>query len=172
MDIDIKLVREMIEIQFPKWANLTIKPVKHGGNDNRTFRLGEEMAIRMPSNKAYEPQVEKEAKWLPKISPLLTLPITVPLGKGKPTKDYPYVWSINKWMDGNTVTQNNVELNQFARDLADFLKELQSIEASGGPRGAAHNFYRGSDLSVYNQETLDAVQLLSSKIDVDKCMAI
>lgn len=172
MDIDVKLVGELVDTQFPEWANLTIKPVKHGGNDNRTFHLGEEMAVRLPSHKSYEPQVEKEAKWLPKLAPHLSLPITVPMGKGKPTKDYPCVWSINKWVDGDTVTQDNVDLNWFAKDLAEFLKELESIDASAGPRAGVHNFYRGSDLSVYNQETLDALQSLSSKINIDKCKHI
>lgn len=172
MNIDIKLVREMIDNQFPEWRNLVITPVEHGGNDNRTFHLGEKMAIRMPSDKAYEPQVEKEAKWLPKLAQYLSIPITVPLGKGKPTKDYPYVWSVNKWVYGDTVTQNNVELNQFARDLSEFLTELQSINASEGPESGAHNFYRGCNLSVYHHETLDAIQLLSSEIDEDKCMDI
>ncbi|KAA0966088.1 aminoglycoside phosphotransferase family protein [Sporosarcina sp. ANT_H38] len=172
MDIDVKLVGELVDTQFPKWANLTIKPVKHGGNDNRTFHLGEEMAVRLPSHKHYEPQVEKEAKWLPKLAPHLSLPITVPMGKGKPTKDYPYVWSINKWIDGDTVTQDNVDLNQFAWDLAKFLKELESIDASEGPRSGAHNFYRGGDLSVYDSETQEALDKLEGKINVKKCKMI
>lgn len=172
MDIPIKDVRELVDTQFPEWANLTIKPVKDGGHDNRTFHLGEKMTIRMPSHKSYEPQVEKEAKWLPKLSPHISIPITVPIRKGKPTKDYPYVWSINQWIDGDTVTQDNVDLNQFARDLANFLNELQRIDASEGPKSGAHNFYRGGDLSVYDSETKEALDQLKREINVNKCRLI
>lgn len=169
MDFDVEIVKNLIDTQFPKWADLSIEPVKHGGNDNRTFHLGDKMVVRLPSHKSYEPQVEKEAKWLPKLASHFSIPITVPVGKGKPTEDYPYVWSINKWIDGNSVTRDNVDLNQFAKDLAKFLIELESIDASEGPRAGAHNFYRGGDLSVYNQETQDALESLSSEIDIEKC---
>lgn len=172
MDITVRLVKKLVKEQFPKWSELEITPVAHGGNDNRTFHLGREMAVRLPSNKCYEPQVEKEAKWLPKLAPYLSLPITVPVGKGAPTKDYPFSWSINKWLDGDTVTLDNVDLNQFAKDLAGFLKELASIDANEGPKAGTHNFYRGGDLSVYDQETQDALELLSSEVNVEKCQLI
>lgn len=172
MDIDVKVVRKLIDSQFPKWTDLPIKPVENGGHDNRTFHLGEEMAIRLPSGKAYVPQVEKEAKWLPKLASKLSLPITVPIAQGKPSKDYPYIWSINKWIDGETVTRDNVDLHQFAHDLAGFLKELQSINASDGPRSGAHNFYRGGDLSVYDAETKEALDRLAGKVNQKKCLMI
>ena len=63
--IDVDLVSKLINRQFPKWSNLEIKPVEKRGNDNRTFHLGKSMSVRLPSDKAYVPQVEKEQKWLP-----------------------------------------------------------------------------------------------------------
>jgi aminoglycoside phosphotransferase (APT) family kinase protein len=39
LKIDVDLVSKLINRQFPKWSNLEIKPVKKGGNDNRTFHL-------------------------------------------------------------------------------------------------------------------------------------
>jgi aminoglycoside phosphotransferase (APT) family kinase protein len=132
VDIDVITVKKLIDTQFPKWADLTIKPVKHGGNDNRTFHLGDEMLVRLPSHKAYEPQVEKEAKWLPRLASHFSIPITVPVGKGEPTEDYPFVWSVNRWIDGECVKRDKVDLNEFAKDLANFLLEFQSIDASEG----------------------------------------
>lgn len=38
----------------------------------------------------------ERSKRLPKLAPHLSMLITVPIGKGKPMKDYPYAWSINK----------------------------------------------------------------------------
>jgi len=46
-DIDVSLVGRLVTTQFPQWAGLTIKPVAPGGWDNRTFHLGEHMAVRL-----------------------------------------------------------------------------------------------------------------------------
>lgn len=42
-EITAELVKKLIDTQFPQWSSLEIRPVEKGGNDNRTFHLGEEM---------------------------------------------------------------------------------------------------------------------------------
>lgn len=88
-DIDAALVSRLIAEQFPKWAGLPVRPVEFGGWDNRTFHLGDSMTVRLPSAASYAAQVEKEQRWLPKLAPLLPLPIPTPLAKGEPTDFYP-----------------------------------------------------------------------------------
>lgn len=157
--ITVDLVARLINEQFPAWSDLEIRPVKFSGNDNRTFHLGEHMSVRLPSAAAYAPQVEKEQRWLPILSKELTLPIQIPLAKGKSNEEYPLPWSINKWVEGETLTYQNIkDLNQFARDLGAFLIELQSIDASGGPLAGEHNFYRGGSLAVYDEESRHAIE--------------
>lgn len=157
--ITVDLVARLINEQFPAWSDLEIRPVKFSGNDNRTFHLGEHMSVRLPSAAAYAPQVEKEQQWLPILSKELTLPIQIPLVKGEPNEEYPLPWSINKWVEGETLTHQNInDLNQFARDLGAFLIELQSIDASRGPLAGEHNFYRGGNLAVYDEESRHAIE--------------
>lgn len=165
LEINKDLVQTLIDAQFPQWANLSIYPVAKSGHDNRTFHLGDKMTVRLPSGKEYAPQVEKELLWLPKLQPYLSLPISFPIAKGEPTKSYPFSWTINKWIDGEPVTNENIaDYNGFATDLAVFLKELQSIDATGGPMAGAHNFYRGGNLSVYHDETITALSNLKQVI--------
>ncbi|MED1092398.1 aminoglycoside phosphotransferase family protein [Bacillus paramycoides] len=157
--INTELAKRLVQEQFPEWAYLEIKPVKCSGHDNRTFHLGDQMSIRLPSDAAYAPQVEKENKWLPILSKEITLPISAPVAKGNPSEEYPWPWSINKWIEGETVTKENVHnLNEFATDLGSFLVELQSIDASNGPKAGAHNFYRGGLISVYDEEARVAIE--------------
>ncbi|EJS69287.1 acetyltransferase [Bacillus cereus] len=157
--INVSLVEKLIQEQFPEWAHLEVKPVKLSGHDNRTFHLGDQMSVRLPSDAAYAPQVEKENKWLPILSKELSLPISAPIAKGNPSEEYPWSWSINKWVEGETVTKENVhDLNEFATDLGSFLVALQSIDASNGPIAGAHNFYRGGLISVYDQEAREAIE--------------
>ena len=77
-----------VAAQFPQWANFEISPVEIDGHDNRTFHLGDEMSVRMPSSKWYAKHVITEHEWLPKIAPHLPLPIPVPLGRGNPGLGY------------------------------------------------------------------------------------
>lgn len=71
LDISVSLVEKLIAEQFSQWVDLQIEPVAFGGVDNRTFHLGENMSVRLPSAEGYSPQVEKEHRWLPKLAPLL-----------------------------------------------------------------------------------------------------
>jgi aminoglycoside phosphotransferase (APT) family kinase protein len=168
IDINERLVQQLVATQFPQWKNLPIQAVEFSGWDNRTFRLGEKMSVRLPSAEGYAAQVEKEQRWLPKLAPLLPLPIPVPLAMGNPDKHYPWHWSIYGWIEGEPATLENItDLPEFARTLAQFLLALQQIDSMGGPPPGGHNFFRGAPLNVYNLETRNAMIALSGEIDTD-----
>jgi aminoglycoside phosphotransferase (APT) family kinase protein len=171
--INAGLVRRLVAAQFPQWAQLPIRPVAVDGWDNRTFHLGADMTVRLPSAAGYALQVEKEHRWLPRLAPLLPLPIPAPLAKGAPTDEYPWPWSIYRWIDGETATTERIaDLRQFAIDLAAFLNALQRIDAADGPPPGPHNFFRGGPLTVYDGETRQALVALDRKIDTDAARAV
>lgn len=115
VDISTALVNRLVAAQFPQWAGLPVEPVEPGGWDNRTFRLGEGMSVRLPSAEGYAAQVEKEQKWLPRLAPHLPLLIPVPLALGTPAFGYPWSWSIYRWLEGEVATAERVaELPRFA----------------------------------------------------------
>jgi len=166
IEITLDTVRELIDCQFPQWAGLPIKNVEVSGHDNRTFRLGNELAVRLPSHERYVAAVEKEMKYLPVLAKNISIPITLPLAKGKPARGYPFPWSVNCWIDGQPVTHTNISsLNEFADDLVAFLKELEAIDASDGIPAGEHNFYRGGNLSVYEEETKNAISHVAAIYD-------
>jgi aminoglycoside phosphotransferase (APT) family kinase protein len=167
-DINLNLVSQLISEQFPQWSDLPIKPVQFGGWDNRTFHLGEQMTVRLPSAECYSLQVEKEQRWLPVLARVLPLPISIPLAMGQPSKIYPWKWSVYKWLEGETANKENISnVLEFAGDLARFLKALYGIDAIGGPPAGAHNFYRGSSLKVYEPEFQQAKSVLQNSIDTE-----
>lgn len=168
MKITVDLVKELIDSQFPEFSDLEIKKVEKSGNDNRTFHLGDNMSIRLPSGTSYASQVEKELKWIPIFKNHINLTIPSPVAKGLPSSEYPFNWVINHWIEGETVNYENVnDLKELAVDLARFLKELQSIDASLGPVAGEHNFYRGGSLKVYDSETREAFIKLKDVFDVN-----
>jgi aminoglycoside phosphotransferase (APT) family kinase protein len=167
------LIRRLVATQFPQWSDLAIRPVALGGWDNRTFRLGEHLLVRMPSAAAYETQVEKEHRWLPKLAPLLPLPIPAPLAIGQPAEGYPWRWSIYRWLEGDiAVPERIADLRDFATGLAQFLVALQRIDPTGGPPPGKSNFYRGGPLSAYDTETRRAIAALKGRIDVDAAIEV
>jgi len=168
MIINESLVNRLISGQFPQWANLPVRPVELSGWDNKTFHLGSDMTVRLPSAEGYAAQVEKEHRWLPKLAPLLPLPIPVPLAMGVPAEGYPWHWSVYQWIDGENATAERIAaLPQFTLQLAQFLTALQRIDSTDAPLPGAHNFYRGGSLSVYDAETRNAIITLNDEIDTD-----
>lgn len=166
--IDAALAARLVAAQFPRWAALPVVPVEVDGWDNRTFRLGDTMTVRLPTAEGYVQSVEKEQTWLPRLAPSLPLPIPVPLAVGARTDEYPWSWSVRRWVDGRIAIRDRIaDLPTFARDLACFLRALQRISATGGPAAGAHCFYRGGSLEVYAAETRDAVAALGPRIDGD-----
>lgn len=163
-----ELVRQLIKAQFPQWSNLPITKVEPSGIDNVTFRLGKEMSVRLPSQSQYASQVQKEQKWLPVLAQYISLEVPKPIAMGGPTNQYPFNWSIYKWIDGesaNNLSADNLDLEEIAYQLAQFLNELHKIDPAGGPLPGSQNFYRGGDLKVYDAETRAAIEKIKSFID-------
>jgi aminoglycoside phosphotransferase (APT) family kinase protein len=171
--ITADLVSMLVDRQFPQWAGLPIMPVEPGGWDNRTFRLGQNLVVRLPSNAGYVAQVEKEQRWLPILGPMLPTPIPCPVAMGRPGNGYPWPWSVYRWLEGEPSTLGNIDgVDRFARDLANFLRALYSIDATEGPAAGEHNFFRGAPVSTYDEEVRDAVSALADRIDTATANAL
>lgn len=172
-DINVPLVTRLIAAQFPQWAHLPIRPVEFDGWDNRTFRLGAELSVRLPSAEHYIQQVAKEQRWLPRLATHLPLPIPTPLAQGAPCDAYPWPWSVYGWIEGEHASRERIaDLKRFATELAHFLLALQRIDPAGGPPPGPHNFYRGGPLTVYDGETRRAIAALAGEIDTAATSAI
>jgi aminoglycoside phosphotransferase (APT) family kinase protein len=166
--IDQHLARRLVDSQFPQWAHLPIAPVEADGWDNRTFRLGDELTVRLPSGDWYALQVDKEQRWLPVLAPQLPLPIPIPVARGEPGEGYPYPWSVYRWLDGEVAGEPGIcDLREFATALGAFLAALQRIDATDGPAPGRHNFFRGGPLATYADETLRSIDALGGEIPGD-----
>lgn len=167
--INEHVVLSLIQEQFPEYKNFAIHPIKTQGHDHTTFHLGDNLLIRLPNAQCYASKVEKEQEWLPKLAPHLSVIIPKPIALGQPSLNYPFHWSIYQWISGesaNNLDKNNLNLNDIALSIAQFLQELESIDIKNGPKPGAHNFYRGASLWKYHKETKNALQKLSYFMDV------
>ncbi len=139
VDTDVSLVRRLLAAQFPDWADLQIEPVPSSGTDHAIYRLGDNMAVRLPRTHRVTGQVDKEHQWLPRLAPLLPLATPVPLAKGMPGEGYPWHWSVYRWLGGENATVERIgDPLRAATDLAQFIAALQRIDPAGrtAPREA------------------------------------
>lgn len=172
-DIDAVLVRRLLAAQFPMWADLPICAAEPQGWDNRTFRLGAELSVRLPSDAGYVPQVEKEHRWLPVLAQQLPLPIPTPVALGRPAGEFPWPWSIYRWLAGEPAGTAHIDdLTDFAVALAAFLTALQRIDIEGGPRAGAHSFFRGAALTTYDEETRRTIVAVREFIDARAAITV
>jgi aminoglycoside phosphotransferase (APT) family kinase protein len=97
----------------------------------------------------------------------------VPVARGEPGEGYPYSWSVLRWLDGEPASPAGIaDLTGFATALAGFLAALGRIDPTGGPPPGPHSFWRGGPLTVYEQETLDALDALGSEVPRRECLAV
>lgn len=154
---DVSLVRRLLAAQFPQWAELSITPVPSSGTDNAMYRLGDDMAVRMPRIHWAVEGVEKEQRWLPWLAPHLPVAIPAPLGLGTPAEGYPYPWSVYGWLDGvNPVVGSIIEPHRLAFELAGFIDAMRRIDPRDAPVTGRTLFQRDvqvrSDIKALQEE--------------------
>jgi aminoglycoside phosphotransferase (APT) family kinase protein len=136
------------------------------GWDNSTYRLGDQMKVRLPTAERYAPQVQKEHRWLPHLAASLKVQVPAPVAVGRPTNDYPFPWAIETWIQGEVASSENVpDLKSFATEIAEFLFSLQQIPTDAGPLPDKNNFFRGGSLQVYDSETRECIEQLENELD-------
>jgi aminoglycoside phosphotransferase (APT) family kinase protein len=166
LDIDEALVQRLIAAQFPHWSSLPLERVASSGTDNAMFRLGNELAVRLPRRQGATEQIEKEHRWLPRLAPL-PLEIPAPIALGEPTRDYPWRWSVNRWLGGESAITATIDDERSAAiAIAGFITALQRIDPTGGPEPGSHNFGRGVPLAKRDRYVRAALASLDGELDV------
>ena len=169
----IELAQKLITEQFPEYMSLPITEVEKQGRNNRTYRLGNDMLIRMPTAERYAGKVALEQDLLPQLAKYLSIAIPSPIKMGKASMDYPYPFSIYRYLPGrslNLLTLTDQE--QLAFDLAKFLKELQAITNVPGPTPGQNTFWRGAHVSAYDRGTREQITKLTDAINADQALAL
>jgi aminoglycoside phosphotransferase (APT) family kinase protein len=169
-EIDADLVRRLLRAQYPQWADLPVTRLASGGTVNAIYRLGEDLTVRLPLRPDGAGDIAKEVRLLPRLAPLLPLPIPEVVATGTPGEGYPLVWAVHRWIEGsNPVEGDLAEPELVARDLAEFAVAVRGIDLPGGT--PAH---RGEPLIAEDREmraAIQALRLTDEPFDADEITA-
>lgn len=138
-------VRALLRTVSVELAALPLRLVAEGW-DNAIWRLGDELAVRVPRRQLAAPLILNEQRALPLIGPpleALGIRTPVPIIAGAPTAEFPWAWSVVPWIDGDSALGATRTSNgAWAPRLASALMVLHRP----APPDAPHNPFRGVPL--------------------------
>ena len=159
--IDIPLVRALLEEQHPDLAGLPLVDAGEGW-DNRTFRLGEDLVVRLPRRAASARLIEHELRWLPTLAPHLPLPVPSPIRVGRAGCGFPWSWSVTRWLPGEPALVAPLhDAHEAASDIARFLRALHRP----APHDAPRNPWRGVPLDARDALLREHVAAIAGRVD-------
>ena len=173
VDVDEALARRLLGEQMPEYAAMPLRRVRSGGTENAVFRLGEELAVRMPIHPGGVGGLLKEVRWLPAVSGHLSLQVPELVATGSPTEHYPFPWAVVRWIPGEDALTGRIDpLPEAARTIGGFVAELQRIDMTGAPPPGSEGFVRGLPLAGRDTAFRAALTRCVGLLDVERVRAV
>lgn len=142
-DPDPIVVTKLLNEQAPHLADLPVRPSSDSGSSNWVFRLGDDLAVRLPRTDDYVTDLRNEVRWLPRLAPHLPAPVPEIVHAGEPSDTFPRPWSVVTWVPGELPRDLDADQQAaLAASLGEFLQSLHGIDTTGVPAGPEHWGYR------------------------------
>ena len=129
LDLDEAGVRALLAAQLPGLSLDGLTPLASGW-DNALWVTGEGIAVRLPRREIARRGVEREIAVLPRLAPLVPLPIPVPEWIGQPSAMFPWPFFAARLLPGREIA--DVELggrrSVLGAGLGAFLRALHAPE--------------------------------------------
>ena len=168
IDIDEALVRALLHAQHPDLASLSLVAVGEGW-DNKVFRLGPDLAVRLPRRESTVALIEHEQRWLPELAVRLPLSVPVPIRVGRPGAGFPWPWSVVRWFPGQTaLAAPPDDLLPVATTLGRFLAALHQP----APPDAPHNPVRSIPLDARTKRLHEHLDQLHNSVNRERVLAV
>jgi aminoglycoside phosphotransferase (APT) family kinase protein len=165
--IDASLVRALLDEQHPDLSSLPLVEAGEGW-DNKLFRLGDDLVVRLPRRQLAAGLIEHEQRWVPVLAPRLPVRVPVPVRVGRPGCGYPWAWSISPWFDGQMAAAlTGGQTDSIVVRLAEFLAVLHRP----APPDAPFNPYRRS-LASRADAFLERLPRCEQQVDQESALAV
>ena len=128
--IDERLVRALLEDQFPELDASSARPLGEGW-DNAVWLVEERWAFRFPRRQIAIPGVGRELAVLPRIAPLLPVPIPTPRFVGAPSERFRWPFFGAPVLPGRELADAGLDdqaREELGAELGRFLRVLHGVE--------------------------------------------
>lgn len=153
IEIDVATVRALVDAQFPQWRDAELRPVHSSGTVNALFRLGEELAVRLPMRPS-DPAtltawIHEEASAAREFATVTSVPTPQVVAVGTPQDVYPLPWSVQTWVPGaDATTVDTGDNDGLADDFVALITELRAADVRGRTFDGGG---RGGDLTTHDE---------------------
>jgi aminoglycoside phosphotransferase (APT) family kinase protein len=128
--VDAALARRLIGEQFPELELHSLRLLGEGW-DNTVWLVDSAWTFRFPRRAFTLPGLQNEMAFLPRLAPLLPLPIPVPTLLGAPTEAFGWPFYGAPFLPGRELAEARLGDDQraaIARPLAEFLRALHGVQ--------------------------------------------
>jgi aminoglycoside phosphotransferase (APT) family kinase protein len=128
--VDEPLARRLIREQFPDLEASSLQ-LLGAGWDTTVWLVDDEWAFRFPRKSFPIAGLQNEIAYLPKLAPLLPLPIPVPMLVGEPTDEFRWPFYGAPFLPGRELAEaapSEADRVELARPLGEFLRALHGLE--------------------------------------------
>jgi len=161
VETDAGLVRRLLSAQFPQWSGLRVERVPSFGTDNALYRLGDDLVVRLPRIDWAASDIDKDARWLDQLRPLVPVAIPQQLATGTPGLGFPWRWGIYSWLEGaNPVVGAIDRPEDLARDVGRFVAALRRARLNDTRTGS-----RAGPLAARDAEVRQAIRDVAGELD-------
>lgn len=168
---DSATVTRLLRDQVPDLADHLVEASVSTGSSNWVFRLGPDLAVRLPRSDTYIDDLVAEVRWLPRLGPKLAVTVPEIVFAGEPSDLFPRPWTVVTWLPGEPPgVQAPSEQIRLAGTLGRFVRSLHGLDTCGQPAGAEQWGYRAGEpvTDQIDRWALDAAEQLSDLFDPDR----
>jgi aminoglycoside phosphotransferase (APT) family kinase protein len=128
--VDERLARRLVEEQFPELGLRSTRLLGEGW-DNTVWLVDGEWVFRFPRRSVVVQGIENEIEHLPRLAPVLPLPIPIPTFLGQPSEAFPWPFYGSRFLPGRELADAGLDddgRRALARPLAEFLRALHTVD--------------------------------------------
>ncbi|WP_062345474.1 aminoglycoside phosphotransferase family protein [Herbidospora yilanensis] len=171
LTVSPRMVRALVDEQFPQWRDLAVTGVVSHGTVNAIFRIGDRYTARFPLKPPGD--VESTRHWLEaeagaarELAGRTRFRSPEPVALGEPGAGYPLPWSVQTWLPGVVAIDDHPgESAGFAHDLADLITDLRAIDTRGRTFSGGG---RGGEIDVHDEWVETCLRQSEALLDVPR----
>ena len=146
-------MRTLLRRDAPALADRPLQRLEVAGSSNVTYRLGDDLAVRLPRQPGGTASITAETRWFRWLAPRLSVAVPEVVVIGEPGVGFPERWAVVRWIEGETPNvplPSDPKTATFAVELGELTRQLRALpvpsDAASDPALASYRAGRLRDV--------------------------